>query len=64
MAHRIQVLFADDQYTFLDEEADRSSVSIAELVRRAVDTTYGLTGSRKVIEIHHSIGRRPGRRIG
>lgn len=63
MAHRIQITLTDEQYVFLDEEADRSSVSIAELMRRAVDTTYGISGFRKLSLISHTLGRRPGRAI-
>jgi Ribbon-helix-helix protein, copG family len=60
MAHRIQITLSDEQYSFLNEEADRSSVSIAELVRRAIDTAYGIVGFRKVQFITHTLGRRPG----
>lgn len=63
MAHRFEVALTDAQYVFLDEEADRSSVSIAELIRRAIDTTYGLDGRRRVYVISHSLGRRSGRRL-
>jgi len=63
MGHRIQITLTDDQYEFLDDEADRSSVSIAELVRRAIETTYGIAVPRKVSVINHALGRRPGRRF-
>jgi hypothetical protein len=63
MAHRIQITLTDEQYSFLDAEADRSSVSIAELIRRAIDTVYGIRGSKKVHLITHTLGRRAGLRI-
>jgi hypothetical protein len=63
MSHRIQITLTNDQYAFLDDEADRSSVSIAELVRRAVDTTYALSEPSTVRVIEHTLGRRAGRRL-
>ncbi|HZQ81263.1 MAG TPA: ribbon-helix-helix protein, CopG family [Gaiellaceae bacterium] len=63
MAHRLQVLLSREQYEFLDAEADRSSVSMAELIRRAIDTTYGVDGTRGVFVITHTLGRRVGRRL-
>ena len=63
MAHRLHIAISNQQYAFLNDEADRSSLSIAELVRRALDTVYGPRGERDVIELMHTLGRRPGRRI-
>jgi hypothetical protein len=63
MAHRLHITVSNDQYAFLDAEADRSSVSMAELVRRALDTVFGLHGERKVVQISHAPGRRSGRRV-
>jgi hypothetical protein len=64
MSHRFQVVLSDAQYAFLDAEADRSSVSIAELVRRAIDTAYGpYDGGRRVHVISHELGRRSGVRF-
>ena len=63
MGHKIQITLSDAQYAFLNEEADRSSVSIAELMRRALDTVFGLKADRDVIQISHVLGRRSGRRI-
>ncbi len=61
MGRRFQVVLTDAQYVFLDREADRSSVSIAELIRRAIDTTYGpYDGRRRVHVISHETGRRSG----
>ena len=63
VAHRLHIMISDRQYAFLDDEADRSSLSIAELIRRALDTVFGPEGERKVVEITHVRGRRPGRRV-
>ena len=54
---------SDEQYRFLDLESDRSSVSIAELIRRAIDTVYGASGERRSVVISHELGRRSGRRL-
>jgi len=51
------------QYGFLTDEANRSSVSVAELIRRAIDTTYGPGGTTKVHVITHTLGRRSGLRV-
>jgi len=63
MSHRLQVLLSQEQYAFLNGEADRSSVSMAELVRRAIDTAYGVGHERRVHVITHTLGRRVGRRL-
>lgn len=63
LAHRFNILLTREQYLVLDEEADRSGVAIAELVRRAIDTIYLPAPPHKVREIHHTLGRRPGRRL-
>jgi len=63
MARRLHILISEQQYIFLDEEANRSSVSMAELVRRALDTVFGARGERTVVEISHSTGRRAGRHL-
>jgi hypothetical protein len=63
MARRLHITISDEQYAFLDEEADRSSLSIAELVRRALDTTYALAGPPRVTVIEHTLGRRAGRSV-
>jgi hypothetical protein len=63
MSHRFQVILSERQYLHLSDESDRSSVSMAELIRRAIDTTYGFDGAGKVRLISHELGRRSGRRI-
>jgi hypothetical protein len=64
MSHRFQLVLTESQYAFLDAEADRSSVAVAELIRRAIDTAYGLAGDEKVHVISHTLGRRSGRPFG
>jgi len=61
--HRLQITISQSQYTFLNGEAARSSVSMAELIRRAIDTTYAPSGPQKVHLITHLLGRRPGIRL-
>jgi len=61
--HRLQITITQTQYVFLDQEASRSSVSMAELIRRAIDTTYGPSGTRRVHVINHVLGRRAGVRL-
>jgi hypothetical protein len=41
MSHRTQVTLADEQYARLQREGERTGLGLAELVRRAVDRTYG-----------------------
>lgn len=60
MARRIHITVSEAHYVFLNEEADRSSLSMAELVRRALDTTYLSESPPRVIVIEHTLGRRPG----
>jgi len=61
--HRLQITISQTQYAFLDREASRSSVSMAELIRRAIDTTYEPLGTRRVHVINHVLGRRAGVRL-
>jgi hypothetical protein len=63
MSHRLCITISNEQYEFLDTEADRSSLSMAELVRRALDTVFGPDGERKIVHITHTTGRRAGRHI-
>ena len=45
MAHRTQITLDDRQYERLRQESERSGASLAELIRRAIDRTYGIQGS-------------------
>lgn len=40
MSRKTQVTLTDRQHRFLLEESVRSSLSMAELIRRAIDTVY------------------------
>jgi hypothetical protein len=74
MGRRAQFMLTDVEYTFLSEEADRTGLSMAELVRRAVDEVYRLHERERVHGVELSVGvwrrpdaavvgRRPGKRI-
>jgi hypothetical protein len=63
MARRLQITITLTQYEFLTREARRSSVSVAELIRRAIDTTYAPGGELRVHVITHTVGRRAGVRF-
>jgi len=41
MSHRTQLTLEDDQYERLLAESRETGLSLAELVRRAVDSAYG-----------------------
>jgi len=41
MSHRTQITLQDDQYALLRAESARTGLGLAELVRRALDATYG-----------------------
>jgi hypothetical protein len=63
MSQRLHITLSRTQYDFLSSESDRSSVSVAELIRRAIDSTYGPSGTKRVNVITHTLGRRSGRAI-
>ena len=58
---RVHIILTDGQRTFLAEEAARTGLSIGELVRRAVDTTYRPHVRPRVRGVEVSVGvwRRP-----
>ncbi len=60
MARRIHITLTDEQFSFLKHESELTSISVAELTRRAIDTTYGVTSPRTVHLITHAAGRRAG----
>ena len=41
MSHRTQITLTDEQYALLRAESNRTGVGLAELVRRAIDRSYG-----------------------
>jgi len=50
MGTRFNMILEDRQYAFLTAESERLSVSVAELIRRSVDSTSvsSKTGRRRV----------------
>jgi hypothetical protein len=50
MSHRTQITLTDDQYDRLRTESERTGISLAELVRRAVDRSYGTTKHATLIQ--------------
>ncbi len=60
MAMAIHVLVTDDQRAFLLNESARSGLSMAELVRRALDATYPLESRQHVggFEVNVGLWRR------
>ena len=50
MAHRTQITLADEQYQRLRAESRRSGLGLAELVRRAIDHTYGSIAPAETIQ--------------
>ena len=74
MSRRTHIMLTDRQYAFLRGEANRTGLSLAELVRRAVDSVYRPHGRRRVQGVELSVGvwkrpdaavvgRRPDRRL-
>jgi hypothetical protein len=71
MSRRFHITLTDVQYDWLSEESRRSSVSVAELIRRAIDdkTPSGfqqrLLNHELLVRLQrrHAAGRRPGIRI-
>jgi len=71
MSKRFNLHLEDGQYAALTAESARSSVSVAELIRRAIDRTFELDPSRRAkgVELSVAVWRRPdaavvGRRPG
>jgi hypothetical protein len=70
MSRRTQIVLTDRQHAFLFEEKQRTGLSLAELVRRAIDETYRAASRQRVPGVELSLGlwRRPdagaiGRRV-
>ena len=71
MSRRFNFYLEDVQYDVLSAESGRSGISVAELIRRAIDRAFDLDASRRTGGLELSIGvwRRPdaavvGRRSG
>lgn len=57
MSHRTQITLTDEQYALLCDESRRTGVGLAELVRRAVDRSYGQpTIEERLQALHDSFG--------
>lgn len=41
MSHRTQITLSDEQYELLRSESRQRGLGLAELIRRAVDSSYG-----------------------
>ena len=61
MSRKTQITLTDRQHAFLADESFRSGLSMAELVRRAVDATYRPHARPRVPGVEVSVGfwRRP-----
>jgi hypothetical protein len=61
MSHRTQFVLGDRQYLFLRGEAERTGLSMAELVRRAIDHAYRprLRPTVGGVEVSVGVWRRP-----
>jgi hypothetical protein len=71
MSRRFNFYLEDLQYNVLTAESGRSGISVAELIRRAIDQAFELDSSRRTGGIELSVGvwKRPdaavvGRRSG
>lgn len=49
MSHRTQITLADEQYARLRAESRRTGLGLAELVRRALDRTYGSSNASETL---------------
>ena len=49
MSHRTQITLTDEQYARLLDESRRSGRGLAELVRRAVERSYGTSPAAEVL---------------
>ena len=57
MSHRTQITLEDEQYDRLRAESRRTGLGLAELVRRALDATYGgLSDADRVERLDLSFG--------
>jgi hypothetical protein len=56
LSRRTQITLTDRQHAFLRDESDRTGLSLAELVRRAVDRTYRPHSRARVVGFELSVG--------
>jgi hypothetical protein len=61
IGRRFHIILSDRQLAFLADEAQRTGLSMGELVRRAVDTTYRPEVRPRLpgVEVSVAIWRRP-----
>jgi len=60
MSRRFQITLTDDQYAYLTRASERTSLSVAELIRRALDEKYPAHRAfRPGRELTLSVWRRP-----
>jgi hypothetical protein len=71
VSRKFTMTLEERQYAVLSHEAERSSVAVAELIRRAIDESFGLRPDRRSPGVGVTVGvwRRPdaavlGRRPG
>jgi hypothetical protein len=50
MSHRTQITLTDAQYERLRGESARSGLGLAELVRRAIERTYGTADRSQMLD--------------
>lgn len=56
MGHRTQITLTEDQYAGLKVRSQRTGVTLAELIRRAVDAAYGYNDDLDDRAIDESFG--------
>jgi hypothetical protein len=56
MSRRTQITLSDRQHAFLVDESSRTGLSVAELVRRAVDSTYRPGSRSRMRGFEFSVG--------
>jgi hypothetical protein len=56
MTRRFNLYLEDLQYDVLTAESGRSSISVGELIRRAIDQAFELDSSRRTGGIELSVG--------
>jgi hypothetical protein len=61
MSEKLQITLSERQYDFLVSESDRTGLSMAELLRRALDLVYRPYSRPRVggVEVSLSIAKRP-----
>ena len=61
MSQRFHITLSDEQFVYLSRAAERTSLSVAELIRRAVEDKYHPSGraGRSISEFTVAVWRRP-----